>query len=563
MYIDNLVIYGIVNGETNLAQNISFNAAIASKVMAYHPSGANTCWLMDSDIKWPRTVSNESRFAEMKLGALRFPYGHLADNYLWHTPGQYATVATTGPIPKVSSPDKPSGWSWAVNSSNGTFVKDLSFDEYIAICKRQQIEPLIVVNAQSHLYTGTIVNYEQLRTSAIEWVRYANITKGYGVKYWQIGNEVEHDANLTMSEYTNLFIDFAAAMKAIDPAIKIGTGVLSNTTWNKDVLTKAGTLCDFVATHSYQHNSKLAPGGYRAWYKDNSTLIYGPENTQKMLDTSFPSRPEIEMHITETNVTGGAFPDLSNIDIYKALYWFEMNMNQLSLKSVKYTYCWGTHSPWSGENGKGDIGCLLENSSANTVRPSGRIIQLINTYMKNKLVLVNRSSGYLRTYASVSNDGKELSLFILNKNLYVEKANLSITNFNGQDAEVEQVVFKGTYYGDTAPVITTVNLPSAPSQIELAPVSLTILNYRIVGNTAVSIQKEDKLKLYFDGGNLHVSNTSNNHGQLNIYTIAGKLVLKNRVEQGSDAINLTALTPGVYVANLQSGYDTKTIKIIR
>src|SRR5690606_34042549 len=174
--------------------------------------GANTCWLMDSDIKWPRTVSNESRFAEMKLGALRFPYGHLADNYLWHTPGQYANVATTGPVPKVASPDKPSGWSWAVNSSNGTFFKDLSFDEYIAICKRQQIEPLIVVNAQSHLYTGTTVNYEQLKTSAIEWARYANITKAYGVKYWQLGNEVEHDANLTMSEYTDLFIDFAAEM---------------------------------------------------------------------------------------------------------------------------------------------------------------------------------------------------------------------------------------------------------------------------------------------------------------------------------------------------------------
>ena len=81
--------------------------------------------------------------------------------------------------------------TWAVNPTDGTFLKDLSFDEYVGICKRNGIEPLIVVNAQSYKYTGG-PSYETLKISALEWVRYANITKGYGIKYWQIGNEVEH-----------------------------------------------------------------------------------------------------------------------------------------------------------------------------------------------------------------------------------------------------------------------------------------------------------------------------------------------------------------------------------
>jgi hypothetical protein len=400
-----------------------------------------------------------------------------------------------------------------------------------------------------------------LKTSALEWVRYANITKGYGVKNWQLGNEVEHDANMTMDEYTNLFIDFATAMKAIDPTIKVGTGILSNTTWNQKVLTKAGTLCDFVSTHNYQFNSKLAPGGYRAWYKDNTTVIGSVEATQKMLDSNFPDRPEIEMHITETNITGGDFPDLSNIDLYKAFYWFEMNMNELSQKNVKYTYFWGSHSPWSGEKTLGGIECLLENSNANTIRPSGRVIQLINTYLKNKLVVVNRVAGYLRTYASVSNDGKELSIFLLNKNLYPEKANLNISNFKTSNTQVEQATFTGSYYGDTSPVITTVQLSSVPSLVELPPVSLTILNYKVKDKTGVSIEKEDNLKLSFDGDNLHISILSDTKGEIKIYTVDGRKIVERSIETGTKIMNLSKLTAGIYIVNLRSGSSSKTIKI--
>jgi len=562
MYIDNIVIYGIVNDEKNTVQNIAVNALNTSKELAFHPSGANVCWLMDSDIKWPRTVSNESRFAEMKFGAMRFPYGHLADNYLWHSPGQYSTVATTGPKPKTASPETPSNLTWAVNTADNTFRKDLSFDEFIAICKRQNIEPLICVNSQAHFYTGG-PTYEVLKTSAAEWVRYANITKGYGIKYWQLGNEIEHDGNLKMSEYTNLFIDFATAMKAIDPTIKVGTGVLSNTTWNKDILTKAGTLCDFVATHNYQFNSKLALGGYRSWYKDYSTVIQSVEATQEMLDNNFPNRPEIEMHITETNVTGGDFPDVSNIDLYKSLYWFEMNMNELAQKNVKYTYCWGTHSPWGGERSLGDIGCLLENSNANTIRPAGRVIQLINTYLKNKWVVVTRVLGYLRFYASVSTDRKELSVFILNKNLYTENTKLNISSFDLTNAQVEQTTFSGTDFNDKYPVINTVQLSSVPSQVELPPVSLTILNYKIKENTGISIEKEDNLKLSFDGNNLHISILSNAKGKINIYNVNGQKIVERSIEKETKTINLTKLNEGVYIVNLRSGSSTKTIKIIK
>ena len=562
MYIDNFEIYGIVNNETNSIQSISVDASSISKELANHPSGANSCWLMDSDIKWARTVSNESRFAEMKLGALRYPYGHLADNYLWHTPGQYSTVDKTGPIPQIASSEVPASWTWAVNQTDGTFLKDLSFDEYMGICKRNGIEPLIVVNAQSYTYTGG-PTYETLKTSATEWVRYANITKGYGIKYWQIGNEVEHNGNLTMSVYTNLFIDFATAMKAIDPTIKVGTGILSNTNWNKDVLTKAGTLCSFISTHNYQYSNAAAAGGFRTWYKDYSILTKNTNTSQKMLDANFADRPEIEIHVTETNVTGGDFPDISNIDIYKALYWFEMDMNQLAEKNVKYTYFWGTHSPWGGETSLGNIGTLLENSADNTIRPSGRIIQLINTYLKGKLITTTHTIGNLRIYASVSNDENEMSVFILNKNLYVEKANLNLSNFNATDAQIEQIIYKGLNYSDVAPVISTEQLFSIPTQIDLAPVSLTILHFTKSGNTAYPTIEDEKIKMYFDGENIHSQLSNVQDAKLNIYSANGQLVTSENIKNESNIFNVSLLNKGVYIAYVQSGEFMRTIKLIK
>ncbi|MCK9508658.1 MAG: T9SS type A sorting domain-containing protein, partial [Pigmentiphaga sp.] len=561
MYIDNLMIYGIVDGNENSARTISVNTKNITKTLAKHPSGANTCWLMDSDTNWPRAISNETRFGEMKLGALRFPYGHLADNYLWHKPGQYTNVASTGPIAQTASSSEDPKWTWAVNTDK-TFVKALSFDEYIGICKRQNIEPLICVNAQSHFYKNTIVNYQQLITSAAEWVRYANITKGYNVKYWQIGNEVDHDGNFTKETYTTAFIDFATAMKAVDPTIKVGTGVLLNTEWNKDVLNQAGSLCDFVAAHNYQMSNPVPPGGYRSWYKSNSILITNSKTMQTMLDNNFKHRPEIEMHITETNISGGDFPDMDIIDLYKALYWFEMDMNHLALKNVKYTYYWGTHSPWMGENHIGDIRTLLDNNSGNAVRPAGKIIQIINTYLKDSWLDISRENGFLRTYASVNADGSELSIFILNKNFYTEHAKINISNFDITGKRVEKALFTGDGYNDTDPQLTVLQLQKIPETVELPPISLTVFNFS--NTTSVrEIIDQNRQKMSFNGNELIFKEITEQNYKLIIFSVDGSIIMKKHLRTPQSPIDLSFLDSGVYLVNLSNHSNSQNLKILR
>lgn len=92
---------------------------------------------------------------------------------------------------------------------------------------------------------------------AAAWVRYANKVKGYGIKDWQIGNELdgewEEAGPFSARHYAARFLTYAKAMKAVDPSIRIygpvfstdeflikGDGTYSQMTWMERFLKIVG-----------------------------------------------------------------------------------------------------------------------------------------------------------------------------------------------------------------------------------------------------------------------------------------------------------------------------------
>lgn len=454
---------------------ISIDFSVIEKQNVKGASGANLCWLLDSDKYRPRTRSMRTALAELGVGALRFPYGHLADNYLWTTPpfenavkGLTARVAT-----KSLAPAK---WDWCVNP-DGTFKNALDFDEYIALCKSVGAEPLIMVNVLSFRYEGG-PSLESLITSAAEWVKYANVIRKYNVKYWQLGNEVEHTKEITLEEYVDVYGKMAAAMKAVDPTIKVGTGVLGQPAWNKAILEKHPDLVGFISAHQYAFNQPFSEKGYEGWKELGKVENRNVQKMQNLLNDQ-PSYKDVSIMITETGATGGKWPENRTNDLYKALYWFEMNMEELVQPNVKYSFFWGTHSPWGGE--KADTGLeYLLTMKDNEVTPTGRIVELVNKYMPQQIVKSDRVSGYLRIYAGISKDKKELSVFVLNKNDQEEKCTFNIAGTNLKNYLSEKFVFAGTSPVDTAPEVKKMKGKSVAGNVvdeTFAPCSLTILRY--------------------------------------------------------------------------------------
>jgi hypothetical protein len=119
-------------------------------------------------------------------------------------------------------------------------------------------------------------------------VRYANRTKDYGIKYWEIGNEVFspnseadfHDHPNTGESYVRYEPAFYKAMKAEDPTIKIGVPVSLSiysyqTGFTLPVLADASY--DAVIFHNYPVNDPITDGAtlYQDRVASNSARLRG------------------------------------------------------------------------------------------------------------------------------------------------------------------------------------------------------------------------------------------------------------------------------------------------
>jgi hypothetical protein len=107
-------------------------------------------------------------------------------------------------------------------SEGQTFTWVSGFDDFMATVNAVGGSAMITVNYG----TGSA-------EEAAEWVEYANVVKGYGVRYWEIGNECygnwERDDHASPHDPYTYAVEAAAyiaAMKAVDPTIEIGVVAL-------------------------------------------------------------------------------------------------------------------------------------------------------------------------------------------------------------------------------------------------------------------------------------------------------------------------------------------------
>ncbi|GAA4610140.1 cellulose binding domain-containing protein [Actinoplanes octamycinicus] len=207
-------------------------------------------------------------------------------------------------------------YHWETHTAPGGYVApDTDFDTFMAGARRTGAQPMIIANYG----TGTAAE-------AAGWVRYANVTKGYGAKYWTIGNEnygnghyganweADDHADKSPKEYAANVVAYAEAMKAVDPTIKIGAvltmpgnwpdGIVAagdSGTWNQEVLTRAGAAIDFVDVHWYPGGSTPAETlGKSAQIQDAIYLLRKQINQYAGAGAS-----RIGISMTETNVDVG------------------------------------------------------------------------------------------------------------------------------------------------------------------------------------------------------------------------------------------------------------------
>ncbi|OPZ22964.1 MAG: Intracellular exo-alpha-(1-_5)-L-arabinofuranosidase [candidate division BRC1 bacterium ADurb.BinA364] len=161
--------------------------------------GANALFMVEDD-QARADPKLERLLREMPIKLLRYPGGEMADNFHWKT----NLLNDNTKFPFREGPDT------------------TDTDEFMAWSRSLGAEPIFVANLESGYINGDL---DAAIREAADWVRYCNIEKGYGVKYWEIGNESYLQGTyypLRARQYAEAVVRFAQAMKAVDPTILIG-----------------------------------------------------------------------------------------------------------------------------------------------------------------------------------------------------------------------------------------------------------------------------------------------------------------------------------------------------
>ena len=110
------------------------------------------------------------------------------------------------------------------NDENSPPFDESQIDKYVAYCRTVGAEPILQVPIIAAADGGPAS-----AQTAADMVTYANITKGYGIQYWEIGNEPDiYSASegagvpLTAADYCTVFQTYAAAMRAAAAAAPDG-----------------------------------------------------------------------------------------------------------------------------------------------------------------------------------------------------------------------------------------------------------------------------------------------------------------------------------------------------
>jgi hypothetical protein len=139
-------------------------------------------------------------------------------------------------------------------------------DHYVAYCRTVGAEPILQVPILANAVDGGATSPQ----TAADMVTYANVTQGYGIKYWEIGNEpdiyaVTYDAGvpLTAVDYCAVYSSYAAAMRTANASASDG-GVplqfvgpdlaykyISGNDWLTPFLDGCKDDVDIVSVHRY------------------------------------------------------------------------------------------------------------------------------------------------------------------------------------------------------------------------------------------------------------------------------------------------------------------------
>jgi hypothetical protein len=312
------------------------------------------------------------------------------------------------------------GYNNDANSPNA--FNDAAFDKAVAYARAIGAEPLVQVPVLAGVDGGPAN-----AAGAAAMVAHANVTRGYGIKYFSIGNEPDlyatqgsvSDATKPAipgygpSDYCATALAYVTAMKAVDPAIQIIGPDLSwkysaGNDWLTPILKGCGALFDVIAIHRYPFSAKQATFG--AASKDATTYATVLASLRDLMQAA--GQGEKPLAVTEMNIAydqSACSLDASPGTMGSAL-WLADNLGTGMGQNLWTSAVWNISDPdrWG-------LG-LLGLPPSHTPRPEYYANLLFAEHVGPTLVDVTQQPSGVRAYASRNQAGDTTEVIVVNWN---------------------------------------------------------------------------------------------------------------------------------------------------
>jgi len=302
---------------------------------------------------------------------LKYPGGNDADQYIWNSP----------------------------KNSPG----EMDTDEYAALLRETNSVGFITVN------------FNEPPSLAAEWVRYCNRVKGYNIPYWEVGDEqwgAWAIGHTTPEGYGARFVEFAKAMKDVDPTIKIAMNIVPSDDpngWSVRALRSARDYVDLVTYSWYPITNK----------NENADTLFasmrkfrgGYAAMRRAIQAALPKEKADAMWVINVGYNSvSGYPGPFVLSMANALYIADMVGTMAELGEAISCY-WALHNAYPP--GRSDYG-ILSAEGKNLLRSNYFVFEMFTRHFGN--VMLQSSSGDAAVSAYASRRGNDtLSVILLNK----------------------------------------------------------------------------------------------------------------------------------------------------
>jgi alpha-L-arabinofuranosidase len=453
---------------------------------------------------------------DLDQGMYRWPGGNFVSGYNWRD--------------GVGDRDKrPPRYDYAWNTVE---YNDVGTDEFMALCRLLRIDPYFCVNAG----LGDA-------QSAADWVEYANGSaltpmgklraqnghaEPYRIVWWGIGNEMYGEwqlGHIFIDQYVLKHNQFAGAMRAVDPAIKLiasgATPFETSTTarhhrkplpaklpyeygskqdWSYNLLEHCSDNIDFLAEHLYPVNDSAFDVDQQVFVVGNAPLVDRVRRTPNRVKATvdaweeylklLPQLKDRNIKIAIDEWTGGRGTFAGTLGAAEGLQEMFRHSDVITM---------GAYTAFSS--------CLAVNGADSTYSTTGLIFKLYRQHFGvlplpvtgnspqhevkgtvgvDKPAVSSGSSTYpLDVAAALSNDRKALTVAVVNPTDAPQNILLTFTQASLQakatkwEVAVKDLQTQNVAGQEPRVKIVESSLSRIPDRLEVAPYSVTLYEFKV------------------------------------------------------------------------------------